>query len=89
MSENCFNPLDAVQVLRSAGVERDQAEAIAVVINRANERSAQKDSQASEIASVRSELAIFRWVIRLIIALILTLYGILGSVPFGGFDKLF
>lgn len=89
MSDKCFNPLDAVQVLRSAGVERDQAEAIAVVINRANEHSAQQDSQTSEIASVRSELATVRWVIGIIIALVLGVYGILGSVPFGGFDKLF
>ncbi|MCY4283966.1 MAG: hypothetical protein OXC65_01345 [Thiotrichales bacterium] len=89
MSDTGPNPLDTVQVLRSAGVEHDQALAIAVAINRANERFAQKDSRKEEIASVRSEIASVRWVIRLVIALVATLYGALISVPFSGLDKLF
>ena len=89
MSDTNFNPLDTVQALGAAGVERNHAEAISAAISHANERSARKDDLASEIASVRSEFATIRWVVGLMFVLVLGVYGFFGSLLLGAFDGLF
>ena len=56
MAATAFNPLKAAQDLEAAGFERRQAEAIAKVVNRSDERAATKADLDAFATAFRSEL---------------------------------
>ena len=56
MAATAFNPLEAAQDLEAAGFERRQAEAIAKVVNRSDERAATKADLDTFATAFRSEL---------------------------------
>ena len=75
MTASAFDTLSAARDLEAAGLDQRQAEAIAAAI-----RSGQGDlATKSDIASVRSELGIIRWVLGVQAAVALATFGIVAA----------
>ena len=75
MTASTFDTLSAAGNLEAAGVERRQAEAIAGAI-----RNGQGDlATKADVAAVRAELAIIRWVVGIQSAITLATFGIVAA----------
>ena len=75
MTVSAFDTLSAARDLEAAGLDKRHAEAIAAAI-----RSGQGDlATKSDIAAVRSELGIIRWVLGVQAAVTLATFGIVAA----------
>ena len=79
MTARSFNPLTAARDLEAAGIERQHAEAIATAINHSDERAATKKDLDTAIGTVRSELAIMRWVIGIQSAVVVATFAVVAA----------
>lgn len=82
MSASAFDTLTAARDLEAAGLDKRQAEAIAVAIRSGHGDLATKSDIAavtSDIAAVRSELGIIRWVLGVQAAVALATFGIVAA----------
>ena len=75
MTASAFDTLTAARDLEAAGLDKRQAEAIAAAIRSGHGDLATK----SDIAAVRSELGIIRWVLGVQAAVSLAIFGIVAA----------
>ena len=82
MSGTTFDTLSAAEALEAAGIEEAHAKAIAVAIRSGQGDLATKadiNELRTEVASVRSELAVIRWVVGIQSAVILATFAIVAA----------
>ena len=86
MTAAAYNPLATARELEAAGIERHQAEAIASAIAHGTKHAITKadldtaiGAVRSELASLRSELAIVRWVVGIQSAVTLATFAIVAA----------
>ena len=75
MNASAFDTLSAARELEAAGIERRQAEAIAGAIRHGQGDLATK----ADLAAVRAELAIIRWVVGIQSAVTLATFAIVAA----------
>ncbi len=79
MNAGAFDTLTAARDLEAAGMERQQAEAIAKVVSHGDERAATKSDLDTVLAAVRSELGTIRWVVGIQGAISLATFAIVAA----------
>lgn len=83
MPDTSFNTLTVAQGLETAGIERNQAEAIADAIYLGTRRTVTKADLEASIAYARREFIAIRWVLGTQAAIIVAFLGMLLSSAFG------
>lgn len=83
MNGTTFDTFDAARALAEAGVERDQAEAIASAIGAQNISRADLEPLATrtELGALKSEIAVLRWPVGINAAVTLATFAIVAAKP--------
>ena len=73
MTTITFDTLELVEKLKSAGIPQGQAEAVVRVIAEAQNRLVTKDDLEIALAPLKTDLAVLKWMMGLLLASVLSL----------------